>query len=75
MLVIKPASFKMGKLQMDKLYHKKDFGDFVAYLKEMAIIHDEYRLVVDQMKTGDSGTQITGKTAKLAAEVLDRSLD
>jgi hypothetical protein len=42
--VIRPATLKAlieSKLQMDKSELKKDFLEFVKYLEEMAIIHDE----------------------------------
>jgi hypothetical protein len=41
--VIKPATLKAlveCKLEMDKSELKKDFLEFVGYLKKMAIIHD-----------------------------------
>jgi hypothetical protein len=43
--VIKPATLKAlikRNLQMDKSELKKDFLEFVGYLKKMAIIHDEH---------------------------------
>jgi hypothetical protein len=43
--VIKPATLKAlieSKLEMDKSELKKDFLEFVGYLKKMAIIHDEH---------------------------------
>jgi hypothetical protein len=40
---------------------KKDFLEFVKYLEEMAIIHDEHCHVVELKKTGDSGTKNKGK--------------
>jgi hypothetical protein len=46
---------------MDKSELKKNFFEFVKYLEEMAIIHDEHCHVVEQTKTGDSGTKDTGK--------------
>jgi hypothetical protein len=46
---------------MDKSELKKDFLEFVAYLKKMAIIHDEHSHVVEHKKTGDSGIKNTGK--------------
>jgi hypothetical protein len=46
---------------MDKSELKKDFLEFVKYLEEMAIIHDEHCHVVEQKKTGDSGTRNNGK--------------
>jgi hypothetical protein len=41
--VIRPATLKAlieSKLEMDMSELKKDFLEFVAYLKKMAIIHD-----------------------------------
>jgi hypothetical protein len=64
MSVIRPATLKAlieSKLEMDKSELKKDFLEFVKYLEEMAIIHDEHFHVVEQKKTGDSGTKNTGK--------------
>jgi hypothetical protein len=46
---------------MDKSDLKKDVLEFVAYLKKMAIIHDEHCHVVEQKKTGDSGMKNNGK--------------
>jgi hypothetical protein len=46
---------------MEKSELKKDFLEFVKYLEEMAIIHDEHCHVVEQKKTGDSGTKNNGK--------------
>jgi hypothetical protein len=43
--VIRPATLKTpieSKLEMDKLELKKDFLEFVAYLKKLAIKHDEH---------------------------------
>jgi hypothetical protein len=62
--VIKPATLKAlieSKLEMDKSELKKDFLEFVGYLKKMAIIHDEHCHVVDHKKTGDSSMKNTGK--------------
>jgi hypothetical protein len=79
--VIRPATLKAlieSKLEMDKPELKKDFLEFVEYLEEMAIIHDEYCHVVEQKKTGDSGTKNNGTMAKattLAAAVLDTTLE
>jgi hypothetical protein len=50
-----------SKLEMDKEELKKDFLEFVKYLEEMAIIHDEHCHVVEQKKTGDSGMKNNGK--------------
>jgi hypothetical protein len=55
--VIKPATLKAlieSKLEIDKSELKKDFLEFVGYLKKMAIIHDEHCHVVEHKKTGDS---------------------
>jgi hypothetical protein len=55
--VIKPATLKAlieRKLEMDKSELKKDFLEFVGYLKKTAIIHNEHFHVVEQKKTGDS---------------------
>jgi hypothetical protein len=41
--VIRPATLRAlieSKLEMDMSELKKDFLEFVAYLKKMAIIHD-----------------------------------
>jgi hypothetical protein len=54
--VIRPATLKdliESKIEMDKSELKKDFLEFVGYLEEMAIIHDEHCHVVEQKKTGD----------------------
>jgi hypothetical protein len=62
--VIRPATYKAlieSKLEMDKSELKKDFLEFVKYLEEMAINHDEHCRVVEQKKTGDSGTRNNGK--------------
>jgi hypothetical protein len=62
--VIRPATLTAlieSKLEMDKSELKKDFLEFVTYLEEMAIIHDEHCHVVEQKKTGDSGTKNNGK--------------
>jgi hypothetical protein len=62
--VVRPATLKAlieSKLEMDKSRLKKDFLEFVKYLEEMAIIHDEHCHVVEQKKTGDSGTKNNSK--------------
>jgi hypothetical protein len=62
--VIKPATLRAlieSKLEMNKSELKKDFLEFVAYLKNMAIIHDEHCHVVEHKNTGDSGMKINGK--------------
>jgi hypothetical protein len=68
--VIRPATFAAlieSKLEMDKSELKKDFLEFVGYLQNMAIIHDEHCHVVEQKKTGDSGTKSTGKGNELGS--------
>jgi hypothetical protein len=63
-LVIRPTSLKFlveSKLKMDMSDLKKYFLEFVAYLENMVIIHDEHFYVVENKKTGDSGMKITGK--------------
>jgi hypothetical protein len=65
-LIIKPATLKAlmeSKLEMDKSELKKDFLEFVGYLKKMAIIHDEHCHAVEHKKTGDSDTTNTGKSS------------
>jgi hypothetical protein len=62
--VTRPATLKAlieSKLEMDKSELKKDFLEFVKYLEDMAIIHDEHCHVVEQKKTGESGTKNNGK--------------
>jgi hypothetical protein len=62
--VIKPATLKAlieSKLEMDKSELKNDLLEFVKYLEEMAINHDEHCHVVEQKKTGDSSTKNNGK--------------
>jgi hypothetical protein len=62
--VIKPATFKAlieSKLEMDKSELKKDFLEFVGYLKKMATIHDEHCHVAEHKNTDDSDTNNTGK--------------
>jgi hypothetical protein len=47
--IIKPATLKAlieRKLEMDMSKLKKDFLEFVKYLEEMAIIHDEHSQIV-----------------------------
>jgi hypothetical protein len=61
--VIKPATLKArieSKLEMNMSELKKDFLEFVGYLKKMAIIHDEHCYVVEHKKTGDSGMKNSG---------------
>jgi hypothetical protein len=62
--VIRPATLKAlleSKLEMDKSELKKDFLEFVKYLEDMAIIHDEHCHAVEHKKTGDSGRKNNGK--------------
>jgi hypothetical protein len=62
--VIRPATIKTlmeSKLEMDMSELKKDFLEFVGYLKKMAIIHDENCHVVEHKRTGDSGMKNIGK--------------
>jgi hypothetical protein len=64
--VINPATLKSRieiKLEMDKSELKKDFLEFVGYLKKMAIIHDEHCHVVERKITGDSGTKNNGTSS------------
>jgi hypothetical protein len=64
MSVIKPDTLKAmieSKLEIDKSELKKDFLEFVGYLKKMSIIHDENCHVVEHKKTGDSGMKNNGK--------------
>jgi hypothetical protein len=56
--VIRPATLKAlieSKLEMEKSELNKDFLEFVKYLEDMAIIHDEHCHVMEHKKTGDSG--------------------
>jgi hypothetical protein len=76
--VIKPPTLKAlieNNLEMDMSELKKDFLKFVAYLKKIAIIHDEHCHVVEQKKTGDSGMKNTDKASTLATAVLDTTLE
>jgi hypothetical protein len=66
MSVISPATLKtliLSKLEMDKSELKKDFLEFVTYLEEMSITHDEHCHVVEHKKTGDSGMKNKGKSS------------
>jgi hypothetical protein len=61
--VIRPATLKTlmeRKLEMDKSELKKDLLEFVKYLEEVAIIHNEHSHVVEHKNTGDSGMKNTG---------------
>jgi hypothetical protein len=65
--VTKPATLKAlveSKLEMNMSEAKKNFLEFVTYLKKMAIIHDEHFHVVEHKKTGDSGMNNTGKSSE-----------
>jgi hypothetical protein len=62
--VLKPVALKTLieiKPEMDKSELKKDFLEFVGYLKKTVIIHDEHYHVVEHNKTGDFGMKNTGK--------------
>jgi hypothetical protein len=48
---------------MDMSELKKDFLEFVGYLKKIDIIHDEHCHVVEHKKTGDSGIKNTDKSS------------
>jgi hypothetical protein len=64
--IIKSATLKAkveSKLEMDKSELKKDFLEFVGYLKKMDIIHDEHCHVVEHKKIGDSGMKNNGKSS------------
>jgi hypothetical protein len=64
--VIRPATLKAlseSKLEMDKSELKRDFLEFVKYLEEIAIIHEEHCHVVEHMNTGDSGMKYTGESS------------
>jgi hypothetical protein len=56
--IIKPATLKAlieSKLEMDKSELKNDFLEFVTYLEEMDIIHDEHCHVVEHKKLCSDG--------------------
>jgi hypothetical protein len=67
--VIRPATLKAlieSELEMDKSEVKKDFLEFVKYLEEMAIVHDEHCHVVEQKKTGkrsEAGSRSSGQNS------------
>jgi hypothetical protein len=68
--VIKPATIKAlieRILEMDQSELKKDFLEFVGYLKKMIIIHDEHCHVVEHKKTGDSGMKNSGKCSDVGS--------
>jgi hypothetical protein len=70
--VLKPATLKAlieSKLEMDKSELKKDFLEFVGYLKKIAIIHDKHCHVVDQKKIGDSGTKNMGQNNDVGGRI------
>jgi hypothetical protein len=70
--VIRPATLKAlieSKLEMDMLDLKKDFLEFVTYLEEMAIIHDEHCNVVEHKNTGDSGMNNTDKSSDAGSRI------
>jgi hypothetical protein len=72
--VIRPATLKAligSKLAVDKSELKKDFLELVAYLKKMAIIHDEHFHVVDHKKRATLARRTWAKTTTLVAAVLD----
>jgi hypothetical protein len=61
--VFKPATLKAlieTKLELDMSGLKKDFLEFIKYLEEMAIIHDEHCHVVEHKKNVDSDMKNTG---------------
>jgi hypothetical protein len=65
--VIKPATLKVlieSKLEMDKSDLKRVLLEFVAYLKEMATIHDEHSHVVEHKKIGGSGMKNNGNRSE-----------
>jgi hypothetical protein len=75
--IIKPATLNSlieSKLEMDNSDLKEDFLEFDAYLKKVDIIHHEHCHVVNQKKTGDSGSKNMGKTATMAVMILDTTL-
>jgi hypothetical protein len=64
--VIKPSTLKaliVSKLEMNKSKLKKGFLEFVGYLKQMAIMHDDHCQVVKLKNIGDSGMKNDGKTS------------
>jgi hypothetical protein len=70
--VIKPATLKAlieSKLEMDKSELKKDFLEFVKYLEEITIIHDDHCHFVEHRKTGDSGMTNTGKRSDAGSRI------
>jgi hypothetical protein len=76
--VIKPSTVKTlieSKLEMDKSELKKNFLEFVAYLKKMDVIHDEHCHVVDHKEIGGSGTKNMGKNNDAGGQNLKITLD
>jgi hypothetical protein len=74
--VVKPATLKALieiKLEMEMSELKKDVLKFVAYLKKMAIIHDEHCHVVEHKKTGDSGVKNTGKSSDAGSRSFEHN--
>jgi hypothetical protein len=64
---IKPATLKAlieSKLEMDRSELKKDFLEFVGYLKKMLIIHDEHCHAVEHKNTGDTGMKNNNKSSE-----------
>jgi hypothetical protein len=56
--VIKPTTLKAlieSRLEMDESELKKNFLEFVAYLKKMAIIHEEHCHIVEHKKASGLG--------------------
>jgi hypothetical protein len=68
--VIRPATPKTlikSKQETDKSEIKKDFLEFVTYLEQITIIHDEHCHVVELKKTGDSGMKNTSKSSDVGS--------
>jgi hypothetical protein len=64
--VIKTAILKVLieiKLEIDKSNFKNGFLTFVAYLEQIAIIHDEHCHLVEHKKPGDSDMKNTEKSS------------
>jgi hypothetical protein len=57
------------KLEMDMSELKKDFLEFVNYLKTMAIVQDEHCHAVEHEKTGDSGMKNTGRSSDSGSRI------
>jgi hypothetical protein len=77
--VIKLATLKAlieSKLEMDKLDLKKDFLEFVPYLKKMDIIHDEHCQVMwSRGRLATLARRTIAKATTLAATVLETTLE